>query len=142
VKISDNDTVMDLYWKTVEKGCGLLCSFFRRAQKADLKGFRQNSKLVTYFPPRTPKDGKIDWTQSAENVYNLVRALTYPYPGAYFYSQRKKLVVEDARAVQKGPSNAKLGIPVFYKGACLVKTGTGFLKIKQLRNRKLSEIKS
>jgi len=142
VKISDNDNVMDLYWKTTEKGCELLHAFFRRAKKGDLKGFRQDPKLATYFPPRTPRDGKIDWAEPAENVYDLVRALTYPYPGAYFYSQRKKWVIEEAQLVREGPSKAKLGVPIFNKGACLVKTGSGFLKITRLRNRNLSEIKS
>jgi methionyl-tRNA formyltransferase len=142
VKIFDNNTIMDLYWKTTEKGRELLPPLFRKAKKGDLTGFRQDPKLASYFPPRTPKDGKIDWTESAENVYNLIRALTYPYPGAYFYSHRKKMVIESAQPVREGPPRAKTGVPVFYKGACLVKTGLEFLKITQLRNRSLSEIKN
>jgi methionyl-tRNA formyltransferase len=142
VKITDNDTVMDIYWKTVEKSCEMLHSFFRRTKQGDLTGFRQDPRLASYFPPRTPKDGKIDWTESAEKIFNLVRALTYPYPGAYFYFGRKKIVIENAQVVRKGPPGAKVGIPVFYKCACLVKTGSAFLKIMQLRNRDLSEIKN
>ena len=142
VEILNNDTIMDVYWKAAKTGCKMLHSFFERVRKGNLKGLRQDSKLATYFPPRIPRNGKIDWNESAENVYNLVRALTYPYPGAYFYYQRKKLLVEVAQPVQEGPSGAKIGIPVFFKGACFVKTGSGFLKIKQLRNINLSEIKN
>jgi methionyl-tRNA formyltransferase len=142
IKISDTDTVMDIYWRAVEKSCEMLHSFFQKAKKGDLTGFQQDPKFATYFPPRTPKNGKIDWTKSAENVYNLVRALTYPYPGAYFYFQRKKLVIESAEPVRDGPPKAKIGVPIFYKDYCLVKTGLGFLKIIELRNRKLSEIKN
>ena len=142
VKIADNDTVMDVYWKTIVKSCEMLHSFFRKAKRGDLAGFQQDLKSATYFPPRLPKDGKIDWTEPAKNVYNLVRALTYPYPGAYFYWRGKKLVVEGAQPVKEGPIRAKLGVPVFFKGSCLVKTGLGFLKIKQLRNKNLSELKT
>jgi methionyl-tRNA formyltransferase len=141
VKILDSDTVMDLYWRTVEKGCELLHIFFRKAKTKNLKGFRQSSDLASYFPPRAPRDGKIDWKESAEKIYNLVRALAYPYPGAYFYSQRRKLVVEVAQHMRRGPSGAEIGIPMFGKSSCLVKTGSGFLKILQFRNKKFSEIR-
>ena len=30
-----------------------------------------------------PADGHIDWTWSSETVYDFVRALTRPYPGAF-----------------------------------------------------------
>ncbi len=32
---------------------------------------------------RAREDGRIDWTRSAEEVHNLVRAVTHPYPGAF-----------------------------------------------------------
>jgi methionyl-tRNA formyltransferase len=37
----------------------------------------------SYYPKRTPKDGYIDWNSSVYNIYNLVRSVTTPYPGAY-----------------------------------------------------------
>ena len=142
VKICNNDHIMDVYWRTTQAACEMLHSFFDRAKNGSLKGFRQNPKRATYFPPRTPKDGKINWSESAQKIYNLIRALTHPYPGAYFYYQRKKLLVEVAKPVQQGPSGAKIGVPVFYKGSCFVKSGSGFLKIIKLRNISLSEIEN
>lgn len=35
------------------------------------------------MPKRTPADGEIDWTWSALEVHDFVRALTHPYPGAF-----------------------------------------------------------
>ncbi len=43
----------------------------------------QNHRLATYFGKRTPEDGRIDWTQSARQIFNLVRAVTRPFPGAF-----------------------------------------------------------
>jgi len=37
----------------------------------------------SYFGGRKPEDGRIDWTQPAQQVYNLIRAVAPPYPGAF-----------------------------------------------------------
>jgi methionyl-tRNA formyltransferase len=37
----------------------------------------------SYFGGRKPEDGRIDWSQTAQQVYNLVRAVAPPYPGAF-----------------------------------------------------------
>jgi len=36
-----------------------------------------------YFGRRRPEDGKIDWTRSAREIHNLVRAVAPPFPGAF-----------------------------------------------------------
>lgn len=36
----------------------------------------------SYFGGRTPADGRIDWSQDAARIHNLVRAVAPPYPGA------------------------------------------------------------
>ena len=37
----------------------------------------------SYFGGRTPEDGRIDWSRSAAEIHNLVRAVAPPYPGAF-----------------------------------------------------------
>jgi methionyl-tRNA formyltransferase len=37
----------------------------------------------SYFGGRKPEDGRIDWNQPAQAVYNLHRAVAPPYPGAF-----------------------------------------------------------
>ncbi len=36
-----------------------------------------------YLPQRKKEDGMIDWNRDAVDIYNMVRALTKPYPGAF-----------------------------------------------------------
>lgn len=43
----------------------------------------QKEEEATLFGRRTPEDGRIDWRQSALEIYNLVRAVTHPFPGAF-----------------------------------------------------------
>ena len=42
----------------------------------------QDARRASYFGGRKPEDGVIDWSQSAQTVHNLVRALSPPYPAA------------------------------------------------------------
>ena len=43
----------------------------------------QKESDATTFGRRGPQDGAIEWNRPAEEVRNLVRAVTHPYPGAF-----------------------------------------------------------
>ena len=43
----------------------------------------QDESQATYFGGRTPEDGRIAWTQTSAQIFNLIRAVTDPYPGAF-----------------------------------------------------------
>ena len=43
----------------------------------------QDESQATYFGGRTPEDGRISWTQPSAQIFNLIRAVTDPYPGAF-----------------------------------------------------------
>jgi len=43
----------------------------------------QDDTQATYFGGRKPEDGRIDWRQSSAQIFNLIRAVTDPYPGAF-----------------------------------------------------------
>ena len=42
----------------------------------------QNLAAGSYFGGRKPEDGIINWSDTAQNIHNLVRAVAPPYPGA------------------------------------------------------------
>jgi len=43
----------------------------------------QDASQATYFGGRKPEDGRIDWRKSSIAIFNLIRAVTDPYPGAF-----------------------------------------------------------
>ena len=43
----------------------------------------QDDAQATTFRRRGPDDGRIAWTRTAQEVHDLVRAVTHPYPGAF-----------------------------------------------------------
>lgn len=54
----------------------------------------QDHELAIYVSLRRPEDGKINWQQSAIDIYNFIRAQTRPYPGAFTYlPDGKKLTI-------------------------------------------------
>jgi methionyl-tRNA formyltransferase len=43
----------------------------------------QDEAQANYFGGRKPEDGRIVWTQTSLQIFNLIRAVTDPYPGAF-----------------------------------------------------------
>ena len=69
-----------------------------------------------YCGARTPEDGRIDWRRPAAEVYDLIRAVAPPYPGAFTEVGSVKLVIADARLLAEadaaGTSSGSLGLAV------------------------------
>ncbi|ALS62169.1 formyltransferase [Pandoraea norimbergensis] len=61
----------------------------------------------SYFGGRKPEDGRIDWTKPAVEVYNLIRAVAPPYPGAFTDVGERRWVVTRAR-LSRAPAPAGL----------------------------------
>lgn len=81
----------------------------------------------SYFGGRKPEDGRIDWKESSTRIYNLIRAVTHPYPGAYTYLDGKKLYIWRAMPV---PGSAEASIGAIISGRpVVINTGNGFLRI-------------
>jgi len=51
----------------------------------------------SYFGRRKPEDGRVDWSKPAQQVYNLVRAVAPPYPGAFADVAGERFVIARAR---------------------------------------------
>jgi methionyl-tRNA formyltransferase len=43
----------------------------------------QDESQASYYGGRQPEDGRIDWRADARRIFNLIRAVTHPYPGAF-----------------------------------------------------------
>jgi len=53
----------------------------------------QDESQATYFGGRKPEDGRIIWTQTSAQIFNLIRAVTDPYPGAFTEIAGSRLMV-------------------------------------------------
>lgn len=56
----------------------------------------------SYFGGRTPEDGHVDWTRPAQEIHDLVRAVSKPWPGAFTEVFGPKVTVWKTRLVGYG----------------------------------------
>ncbi|NIF73868.1 formyltransferase [Burkholderia sp. Ap-962] len=61
----------------------------------------------SYFGGRKPEDGRLDWSKPAAEVYNLIRAVAPPYPGAFTELHGRRFVVARARLAAPGSPAAQ-----------------------------------
>ena len=92
--ISNKDDATSLYEKITSIGKTMLIKNLNLIKNEKIIGTKQDeSKFIEYWEKRTPKDGKIDWTRSGKEIHNLIRASTYPYPGAFTFFKGAKLII-------------------------------------------------
>ena len=87
VAIDDNDTAHDVFLKLAPAARTLLQRCLPKMLAGDFSLQPLDLDQGNYFGGRTAADGRIDWTRSAWEIHNLVRAVAPPYPGAFFACQ-------------------------------------------------------
>jgi len=127
VKIAREDTALTLFKKLVPLTRTILEETVPKIENGTAPGIPQNHAEATVFKGRTPEDGRIDWTWGAEEIYNLVRAVTKPYPGAFAELDGKKVTVWKAETSEE---NGKPG-QVLKRDPLTVACGDGALILKE-----------
>lgn len=101
VAIERSDTALSLHGKLRVAAIDLLRDALPALRQGTVSETPQDESKATVFGRRTPADGKLVWKRSAEELFNLVRAVTQPYPGAFCAVGEHKLIVWSAE-VAKG----------------------------------------
>lgn len=111
LSISRKDDARTLYDKIVQVAMIQIAQFTKELSENRECLFKQDHALANYWRKRSAKDGLIDWRMEAEEIYNLVRALATPYPGAEFLSKDDELIKvwRSAVASEPVPSNFEPG---------------------------------
>ncbi|MDE1529239.1 bifunctional UDP-4-amino-4-deoxy-L-arabinose formyltransferase/UDP-glucuronic acid oxidase ArnA [Pseudomonas carnis] len=100
VTIERSDTGLSLHAKLREAATALLRDALPQLAQGKLSETAQDESKATYFGRRTAADGKLDWKKPAEQLFNLIRAVTQPYPGAFCAVGEHKLIVWQADVVK------------------------------------------
>jgi UDP-4-amino-4-deoxy-L-arabinose formyltransferase/UDP-glucuronic acid dehydrogenase (UDP-4-keto-hexauronic acid decarboxylating) len=101
VAIERSDTALSLHGKLRAAASDLLRDTLPVLLQGKATETPQDESKATVFGRRTPADGKLVWAKPAEELFNLVRAVTQPYPGAFCAVGEHKLIVWSAE-VAKG----------------------------------------
>ncbi|WP_369408897.1 formyltransferase [endosymbiont of Lamellibrachia barhami] len=93
VTILPNDTAQDVFLKLVCAAETLLFRLLPGLLEGSPEGTPMDLQAGSYFGGRRPEDGRVDWSRSAWQIHNLIRAVAPPYPGAFTHADGKKLLL-------------------------------------------------
>jgi methionyl-tRNA formyltransferase len=82
IPIGPTETAPELSVRLAEAGAPLVAETLRGLAAGTLAGHAQDHSIATHAPLLKKEDGRIDWTQTAEEIFNRMRGFA-PWPGAY-----------------------------------------------------------
>ncbi|WP_312984764.1 bifunctional UDP-4-amino-4-deoxy-L-arabinose formyltransferase/UDP-glucuronic acid oxidase ArnA [Atlantibacter sp.] len=93
VAIDPEDMALSLHNKLCNAAQQLLRHYLPGIKEGYWKAKEQDESQATTMRRRVPEDGRLVWTQSAEKLHNLVRAVSSPWPGAFGFAGNNKFLV-------------------------------------------------
>lgn len=97
VSIGQDETIADVMERVTVTYLQLLEENLSALLDGTAQRHPQDHTQATFTCKRLPEDNQIDWTQPTQSIYNLIRATTTPYPGAFTTLGGRKLTVWGAR---------------------------------------------
>ncbi|MCI8779894.1 MAG: methionyl-tRNA formyltransferase [Lachnospiraceae bacterium] len=100
------DTCKTLYKQVAMTNAAMLDALIDNLEKGvrTVSGIKNETDELL-LPRRRPKDGLINWNQNGKDIYNFIRALTIPYPGAFSFLNGEKWLIWEAALL---PVSSKL----------------------------------
>lgn len=138
VSIGQRDTAKDVFMKVADTATEILNRCLDSIESGEAKGVPQDDSLATTFGGRGPEDGLIRWEQSSKRIYDLIRAVTHPYPGAFSFFLDKKVFFWWGTPME----GTSLGQPgsVLSLDPLVISTGKGNLKVERVQFQGEEEI--
>lgn len=140
IEITDEDTCATVYDKVAASEVEMLREVMPLIHAGQMPRLVQDHTRATVLPRRRPEDGIIDWSASTAQLYDWVRALTHPYPGAFtLLPNGEPLFVWEASRWRPGPGGQPPSEPMpgwlrvsGSPSRLLVGTGDGDLCLEQV----------
>ncbi|MCM3875686.1 MAG: formyltransferase [Thermoanaerobaculia bacterium] len=97
VPIGPDDDALTVSRRVADAAALVLARSLPRLKAGDAPRISLDLSKGSYFGGRKPEDGLIDWTRSAKEIHDLVRAVAKPWPGAFTDVFGKKVTVWKTR---------------------------------------------
>lgn len=130
IDIGPFDTIRTLYYKTAMASGRLISKFLPLILDGSAPSYPQLGE-PSYYPKRTPEDGRVDWNKTTAEIYNLIRAVTRPYPGAFSFLAGRKVFIWGAQPFSRRLTAEAQGMVMatFSSGDFVVATKDGSLLV-------------
>jgi len=86
-EINSHDTIRTLQYKNLLVSYEMSKKLIEDYKNDSIKIKTDSCDFNTLYPKRNPEDGKISFTQKTRDIYNLIRGVTKPFPGAFCLSE-------------------------------------------------------
>ncbi len=133
IEIEEDEYVDDVMNKCINSLKKILIEEWPELSKGNVKRIKQDTSQATITCSRNPEDGIIDWNESTENIYNLIRGTSKPFPGAFTHLVGEKLTIWKAEPYDAGNFIGRIPgkvIQLHKNKGVVVLTGDGALLIK------------
>lgn len=132
IGIDEFDTTKTLMDKLAELGAEAIVEYLDLLQSGkEITPIKQDEDKATYYPMLKKNDGKIDWTKSATEIFNLMRG-TDPWPGTFAEYNGKKIKLYAAEKISEMSGKAGTVLQADKKGF-IVACGEGALSLIELQ---------
>ena len=102
IPVELGDTVVTLREKILTVAGEMLVQVMPLIAGKTNERIEQDGRLARYWPARTPGDGCFEWEWPAVRIYNMIRALVKPWPGAFYRDGAgRKVIVDSYRSLQE-----------------------------------------
>ncbi len=101
IPLSPDITANKLYEEVTKAHVLLMEQCWKDLQQDTLTFHRQDESMATVWPGRKPEDGEIRPDMNAEEAEHMVRAVTHPYPGAFYWQDGKKYILWSAKIAKE-----------------------------------------
>jgi methionyl-tRNA formyltransferase len=140
IHIAQKDDAKALYNKILESMALQIKDFTLALANGTAEFTCQDHSKATNWRKRTRKDGLIDWRMQAADIYNLIRALAKPYPGAEFqYIDKLQPVWESRISRERYSRNIEPGTVLSIGDASMI-VKTGGITAIELFNLKMNNV--
>lgn len=131
--IGPRDTAADVYARSCDAVAALIRRMHPRLAAGDAPAREQDERLADTWAGRRPIDGLIDWQMTAERLYDWVRALTRPFPGAFSYLDGQKVSVWAAEVALADGQYEPGRIIACEENGLIVGAGRGTLRLTEIQ---------
>ena len=130
-KVSFLDTISTVFDKVSQVNRELIKLLITSIFDGTLQRTPQNEQYARHYRARKPEDGRIDWDMANIEIYNLIRALVPPWPGAFFCKDGEKIIINEAYPISFANNSPPGTVVAKSSNSFCVITGSQCLLVKR-----------
>ena len=96
-QINENDDIRTAQYKNMIVSKRLIRRLFDAYEKGEITIRTESKDINSWFNKRTAADGLVNFTGRTRDIYNLIRAVAPPFPGAFAYIDGRKIRILSAQ---------------------------------------------